>query len=105
MKFPNLKNKAILSPMAGVTDVAFRALSKKYGAGLTYTGLTNSTALVMNERNISRLMIETKIKPVSLQLFGSDIDDITNSAKAVEEYFAGKEESLRKIIIPGEITP
>ena len=32
MNFPKLKSKALLSPMSGVTDVAFRTLCKKYGA-------------------------------------------------------------------------
>ncbi|MBS3066901.1 tRNA-dihydrouridine synthase, partial [Candidatus Pacearchaeota archaeon] len=40
-KFPKLNNKAILSPMEGVTDVAFRELCKKYGAALTYTEFTS----------------------------------------------------------------
>ncbi|MFH0836532.1 MAG: tRNA-dihydrouridine synthase [Candidatus Aenigmatarchaeota archaeon] len=85
--FPKLKSKAILAPMIGITDIAFRALSKKYGAGLTYTGLTSSTALVRNKKNVSRLTIEKKIKPVAVQLFGSEIDDIVSSAIAIEKYF------------------
>ena len=35
--FPKTKNNVFMAPMSGVTDVAFRALTVKYGAGLTYT--------------------------------------------------------------------
>ena len=48
-QFPKLKSQAILSPMAGVTDVAFRALCKKYGAAMTCTEFLHSTAI--NRRN------------------------------------------------------
>ena len=50
-KFPRLKGKAILSPMSGVTDVAFRALCKKYGAALTCTEFLNSTAINRKNKN------------------------------------------------------
>ncbi|NOX71126.1 MAG: hypothetical protein GXO64_00305 [Candidatus Micrarchaeota archaeon] len=36
----------MLAPMAGVTDVAFRALAKRYGAALTYTEFVSSAKAV-----------------------------------------------------------
>src|SRR3989338_2867895 len=86
--FPKLKSPAVLSPMAGVTDVAFRALCKRYGAGLTYTEFINGTAIVKGYNNTLR-MIETDAieKPVAVQLFGSSVDDVVEAAKIMENKF------------------
>jgi len=86
--FPKLSSPAVLSPMAGVTDVAFRALCKRYGAGLTYTEFINGTAIVKGYNNTLR-MIETDAieKPVAVQLFGSSVDDVVEAAKIMENKF------------------
>ncbi len=86
--FPKLKNKAVLSPMAGVTDVAFRALSKKYGAALTYTEFINSTGLVRGNGNTSKMLQTDPIeKPVAVQLFGNNVDDVVEAARQMEDRF------------------
>ena len=88
MKFPKLSSPAVLSPMAGVTDVAFRALCKRYGAGLTYTEFVSGTAIVKGY-NKTLKMIETdeSEKPVAVQLFGNSIDDVVNAAKLIQDKF------------------
>ena len=74
MKFPKLKSQAVLSPMSGVTDVAFRALAVKYGAGLTYTEFTNGTAIIRgNEVSLKRIQTDPSEKPVAVQLFGNSV--------------------------------
>ncbi len=87
-KFPKLKSKAILSPMAGVTDIAFRMLAKKYGAGLTYTEFVSSTGIV-RKNNTTNQMIETdpREKPVGVQLYGNNIEEVAEAAKIVEDKF------------------
>lgn len=88
MQFPKLESQAILSPMAGVTDVAFRALCKKYGAALTCTEFVSSTALVRgSEKTQEMLATDPSEKPVAVQLFGSSEEDIVESAKLVEKDF------------------
>lgn len=88
MKFPKLKSKAVLSPMAGVTDVAFRALGAKYGAGLTYTEFVSGTAIVRGNFK-SMKMIETspQEKPVAVQLFGNSVEDVCEAARQLEHKF------------------
>jgi len=88
MKFPKLSSPAVLSPMAGVTDVAFRTLCKKYGAGLTYTEFVSGTAIVKGY-NKTLKMIETddSEKPVAVQLFGNSIDDVVSAAKLIQDKF------------------
>ena len=72
-KFPKLSNKSILAPMSGFTDVAFRALCKKYSAGLTYTEFVSAEAVIRgNETTQRMLQTDPSEKPVAVQLFGSE---------------------------------
>ncbi|HLC55191.1 MAG TPA: tRNA dihydrouridine synthase DusB [Candidatus Nanoarchaeia archaeon] len=86
--FPYIAGRALLSPMAGVTDVAFRALSKMHGAGLTYTEFVNGTAICRGSKR-SREMLKTDAseKPVAVQLFGNSSDDVVEAAKIVQDRF------------------
>ncbi|MEK6839762.1 MAG: tRNA dihydrouridine synthase DusB [Nanoarchaeota archaeon] len=86
--FPLLSFPAILSPMAGVTDVAFRTLAKQYGAGLTYTEFVNSTGLVRGNEQAKRMIaIDSSEHPVAIQLFGHSEEDVIAAAKYVEPFF------------------
>lgn len=88
MRFPALKSKAILSPMAGVTDVAFRSLASKYGAGLTYTEFVSGTAIVRgNQKTFKMLQTASFEKPVAVQLFGSSVEDVCEAARQLENKF------------------
>lgn len=88
MPFPQLSSPAILSPMAGVTDVAFRALCKGYGAGMTYTEFVSSAGLTRgSERTQAMLTTDPSESPVAVQLFGSDTDEVIAAARAVAGRF------------------
>ena len=88
MKFPYIKNKAVLSPMAGVTDVAFRTLAKRYGAAITYTEFLSSAAIVRNNPKTLEMLKTSDIEdPVAVQLFGNNVDEIIKAAKFVEDKF------------------
>ena len=81
-----LDNNLILAPMAGVTDLPFRLLCKEYGAGLLCMEMVSAKAIYYNNKNTELLMeIHPEEKPVSLQLFGSDPDIISEMAKKIEE--------------------
>lgn len=74
--------------MAGVTDVAFRTLAKKYGAGMTYTEFVSSTALVRgSEKTEQMLTTDPSEKPVGVQLFGHDYDDVISAGRQVADKF------------------
>ncbi len=86
--FPALKSPAVLSPMAGVTDVAFRALAKQYGAGLTYTEFISSAGLVRgSDRTLSMAKVDPSERPVAVQLFGNSVDEVVRAAQIVEKKF------------------
>jgi len=88
MKIGNveLDNPYILAPMAGVTDLPFRLLCKEQGAGLLCMEMVSAKALQYKNKNTKALLaIHPKEYPVSLQLFGSDPQIISEQAKRIEE--------------------
>lgn len=81
-----LENNLILAPMAGVTDLPFRLLCKEQGVGLVCMEMVSAKAIHYNNKATEKMMeIEEKECPVSLQLFGSEPDVISESAKRIEE--------------------
>ena len=81
-----LPNNLILAPMAGVTDLPFRLICKEQGAGLLCMEMVSAKAIYYNNKNTEELMaIDDRELPVSLQLFGSDPDIISEMAKRIEE--------------------
>lgn len=88
MKIGNvtLDNPYILAPMAGVTDLPFRLLCKEQGAGLLCMEMISAKALQYKNKNTKALLsIHPEEYPVSLQLFGSDPEIISEQAKVIEE--------------------
>ncbi len=87
-QFPKLNSRAILSPMAGVTDVAFRALCKKYGAALTCTEFVNSISINKGNRKTLEMLKTDPIEiPKQIQLFGNSEEEVVKAAKFVEDKF------------------
>ena len=81
-----LENSYVLGPMAGVTDLPFRLLCREQGAGLVCMEMVSAKAILYKNRNTEELLtIDPKEHPVSLQLFGSDPDIISEIAKQIEE--------------------
>lgn len=83
-----LKNKFILAPMAGVTDMPFRKLCIEEGAGMTYTEMVSAKAVLYNNKNTD-VLLETFLEehPSALQMFGSDPDIMADiGQRLAEEY-------------------
>ena len=81
-----LEHDLILGPLAGVTDLPFRLLCKEQGAGLLCMEMVSAKGIMYNNKNTKFLLtIDERERPVSLQLFGSDADIISEQAKRIEE--------------------
>lgn len=81
-----LPNNLILAPMAGVTDLPFRLLCKEQGAGLLCMEMVSAKAILYKNKNTEELLsIDSRENPVSLQLFGSDPDIVSQIAHSIEE--------------------
>ena len=80
-----LDNNLILAPMAGVTDLPFRVLCKEQGAGLICMEKVSAKGIYYNNKNTESLLaIDEREHPVSLQLFGSDPEIMSEMAKRIE---------------------
>jgi tRNA-dihydrouridine synthase B len=75
-----------LAPMAGIGNVAFRILCRKYGAGLVYSEFVNATA-ISRENAYALQMMETakEERPVAIQLFGTKIPDIKKATTLLQD--------------------
>ncbi|MCI5620211.1 MAG: tRNA dihydrouridine synthase DusB [Lachnospiraceae bacterium] len=81
-----LENNLILAPMAGVTDRPFRVLCKEQGAGLICMEMVSAKGILYNNKNTEQLLsIDEREHPVSLQLFGSDPEIMSQMAKRIED--------------------
>ncbi len=81
-----LKNNVFLAPMAGVTDMPLRILCKEFGAGLVYTEMVSSKGMFYNDTKTKKLMsINEKERPVAVQIFGSDADIMSETAKKISD--------------------
>jgi len=82
-----IKNRYIQAPLAGYTNFSMRELARRYGAGLTYTEMTSSTALVyQNQRTFDMIPKATEKGPVAFQLFGGNKDEIIKSIPLAENF-------------------
>jgi len=84
MRFPKLKSKTILAPMEDVTNIPFRILCQRYGAGITYTQQLSAIALLReNKKSLELIKRSRDENLVGLQLFGRDPETLL---KAAEKY-------------------
>ncbi len=82
-----LENNIILAPMAGITNLPFRKICKKFGAGLVYTEMASSKALFYKDEKTKTLLnTDGEKRPITFQIFGSDEETMAYSAKYVSEY-------------------
>lgn len=74
-----------LAPMEDVTDPAFRLICKRFGADMLYTEFVSADALIRNiPRTEQKLTIHEEERPIAIQIYGRDIDPLTEAAKIAE---------------------
>lgn len=91
MKIGNIsyENGLFLAPMAGVTDRAFRAVCKKYGAEGLVTEMVSAKALCFGDHKTALLArIDESERPCSLQIFGSEPDFMARAAVIAAREFS-----------------
>jgi tRNA-dihydrouridine synthase B len=76
----------ILAPMTAVTDLPFRRIVKRYGAGLTVSEMIASQAMVRETRqSLQKAMWDPAEEPVSMQLAGCEPHVMAEAAKLNEQ--------------------
>jgi tRNA-dihydrouridine synthase B len=80
--FHLLENRLIAAPMAGVTDRAFRQLSRRFGAALAVSEMITSQASLRNSSKTRRRADHTgEIHPISVQIAGADPQTMADAAR------------------------
>jgi tRNA-dihydrouridine synthase B len=76
----------ILAPMTAVTDLPFRRVVKRYGAGLTVSEMIASQAMVRETRqSLQKSLWDPSEEPVSMQLAGCEPHVMAEAAKLNEQ--------------------
>lgn len=76
-----IPNGAVLAPMAGVTDYAFRTVCAELGAAVTVTEMVSSRALCFNDRKSFSLLRKNEGSICGAQIFGNDPDTMAKAAE------------------------
>ena len=88
MKIDNIElgqYPVLLAPMEDVTDLGFRLMCKQFGADLVYTEFVSSDALIRQvNKSMQKLTISDDERPVAIQIYGRDVDSMTEAARIVE---------------------
>lgn len=81
-----IKNNVFLAPMAGITDLPFRYICKKFKPGLMYTEMVSAKGLVYEDIKTNKLLTLLKDeRPSAVQIFGSEIEDIKGAIEKLNE--------------------
>ena len=84
-----VENNLGLAPMAGTTEMGFRRICRRFGAGLTVTELISATGICHDKqlkRNWRYLVIDPTEVPVAIQLFGGIPDDFAQAITLILEH-------------------
>lgn len=87
MRIGNIELSApvALAPMAGITDLPFRLISRRMGAGMTVSEMVSAKGLLYkNVKTTDMLQIDPGERPTAIQLFGSVPDELAEAARIVE---------------------
>lgn len=75
-----------LAPMAGATNLAFRLLCRRFGAGLTVTEMVSAKGLVYGSEKTSHYLERDACEqPVAAQIFGTEPQIMADAASRIEE--------------------
>ena len=79
-----IKSRVVLAPMAGITSLAYRNFMKPFGVGLVVTEMVSDCGLIYgNDKTIEYLKTTKEERPVAIQLFGGDTENICKAIDIV----------------------
>ncbi len=82
-----MAHNVVLAPLAGVTNLPFRLISRQQGASLAFTEMVSVNGLVREGiKTIALLKSRPEDRPLGIQLFGDSPSDLAEAARMVEGY-------------------
>ena len=83
-----INNQIVLAPLAGVSNKSFRQIIKNQGAGLIYSEMISTLGIMhKGQKTLDLIEFDEKERPISIQIFGSDINSFVEAAKYIETNF------------------
>jgi tRNA-dihydrouridine synthase B len=77
----------ILAPMAGITDLPFRMICRRYGCELAFVEMTSAKALVYENRKTEKMIVtRPDDRPLGIQLLGTDVEFILKALDIIRKY-------------------
>ena len=84
-----INGKIVVAPMAGISNMTFRRICKSMGASLVVAEMVSDKAITYgNEKTFELLRMNDDERPISQQIFGSDVKSFVEAAKIVESKMA-----------------
>ena len=81
-----IEHNVVVAPMAGISNTTFRKICKKFKAGLVVAEMVSDKAIVFeNDKTFDLLKMDEEERPISQQIFGSDVSSFVEAAKIIEE--------------------
>ena len=80
-----LDSPVALAPMAGISDLPYRVICRRFGCGLTVSEMVSAKGLLYkNEKTFAMLQIDERERPTAIQLFGSVPEELAEAARITE---------------------
>ena len=80
-----INGQVVLAPMAGICNSAFRKIIKEQGVALIYAEMVSDKAIFYkNNKTKEMLFMEEVERPITQQIFGSDVNTFVEAAKYIE---------------------
>ena len=84
-----INNSVFLAPMAGVTDLPFRLICKKMGAGVVYTEFVSSNGIIReNKKTLDLIKFLDSERSIGVQIFGEEPEIVGKSAEIIVDMFS-----------------
>ena len=81
-----IENQIVLAPMAGISNSAYRRICKEMGCGLVVAEMVSDKAISFgNKKTIDMLYMTDFERPISQQIFGTDVDSFVMASKYIEK--------------------
>ncbi|CBW53787.1 tRNA dihydrouridine synthase DusB [Mycoplasma mycoides] len=81
-----IDGKVVQGPMAGVSNEAFRIISRQHGASLVYAEMVSVAGMVHdNKKTLNMLNVNEIEHPMSMQIFGNDVDEFIKATQWIEK--------------------
>ena len=79
-----IANQVVLAPMAGISNSPFRRICKEMGCGLIYAEMVSDKSIMYgNKKTIDMLYMTDFERPISQQIFGTDVSSFVIAAKYI----------------------